>query len=132
MSSFSHPRSTSGNLFALLADGAVDFQCTPLSLAYSYSLTTKPGGSSASMSGSKVTPDVVGTYTVTVTAGVETLAITLYVMSASAYAGLVPTSGPAYSDAEKRSICQALAGQYWASGWAGTSIPANLQPYGGR
>jgi hypothetical protein len=133
---------------AVLGD-VIDFTPSDRRFSYSYAVTSAPGGSSATFSGATFTPDVIGSYTFTVTAGAEVLTLSLFVFAASVYSALatrrigtdIPknvTQDLLRSDNERRSILKGIAGQYptatltsWNSGTWPAGLDVRLQQFGG-
>lgn len=120
----------------------LDLQPADARFAYTYAVTSKPGGSVAAFSGSTVTPDVAGSYTFTVTAGTDVLSVTCWVYAVAIYNSLnvvSPSAGRAPSDAQIRSILSAVAASgtltaaqlaAWNTGTYPAS-PFNLARFGG-
>ena len=128
-----------GILTALLGD-AVDLQPLDGRFSYSYAVVAHPGGSSATFSGSRITPDVTGPYTFSVTSGNDVLTVPCFVFATSVASGMAPSAGAAYSDGEKRGILSSIANAgvptatlvSWNSGTFPSGIDGTLRAYGGR
>jgi hypothetical protein len=121
---------------AVLGD-VLDLSPADARFSYAYAVVSAPGGSSAGFSGATFTPDVVGAYVLSVTAGADVLRLPLFVFGSSVYSGLAsyPTRVGTRPDVERRQIMQGVARSVATAtlmAWnAGTVPSVNFAQFGG-
>lgn len=133
-----NPDSSQPLMAAVIGD-TIDLQPLDSRFTYEYAVASSPGGSSASFSGSTITPDVAGAYTFTVASGSDILAVPFFVFASSVYSSIATDQlGHARPDPLRRQILKGVGNAVgvaalvaWNGGTFPPGVDARFQQFGG-